>query len=526
MKCAVFLFIPMGFLLAQTPKIEQGALTGYESINTEDLKEYDTYLSSDALQGRETSYPGERLAAQYIAAHFKLLGLKPVGDSGTYYQHYDVELVRVSDKSSLAVTSGGVSTMYSWMNDFVTFGGRDTSVSGNVVFVGYMDNAIADTPNSNLSGKVVIVFVGQRRAASDTASAQIRRRSTGFRPDPSAAATLIVMDAAGPASYDRFSEQVASYGILKGRMQLKGAASSRSSRQSPLTLYVSPTVAEAILGKTGKTLDDIRTAAYRDSVFNPVVLANSSVSIDLNVTKEDRRTENVVGLLEGSDPELKNQVVVFSAHFDHLGVDANGAIYHGADDDGSGTSMVMDLAKAFSENSLRPRRSLLFLAVSGEEKGLLGSTYYTNHPIVPLSETIADFNTDMIGRMDTTHEKTKEVPYTYLIGSDKISTELDSILRVANKETENIQFDYTYNDPSDPNRFYQRSDHYNFAKHGVPIAFCFTGVHADYHKPTDTVDKILFDRIVKIGHVVYYAGWKTANFSRMFRKNVTSSEYQ
>jgi Zn-dependent M28 family amino/carboxypeptidase len=132
----------------------------------------------------------------------------------------------------------------------------------------------------------------------------------------------------------------------------------------------------------------------------------------------------------------------------------------------------------------------------------------------------------MIGRMDTTHEKTKEVSYTYLIGSDKISTELDSILRVANKETENIQFDYTYNDPSDPNRFYQRSDHYNFAKHGVPIAFCFTGVHADYHKPTDTVDKILFDRIVKIGHVVYYAGWKTANFSRMFRKNVTSSEYQ
>jgi Zn-dependent M28 family amino/carboxypeptidase len=175
---------------------------------------------------------------------------------------------------------------------------------------------------------------------------------------------------------------------------------------------------------------------------------------------------------------------------------------------------------------VKPKRSLVFLTVAGEEKGLLGSTYYTSHPIFPLEQTIADFNTDMIGRMDTTHEKTKDVPYTYLIGSDKISTELDSILQVANKETNNIQFDYTYNDPNDPNRFYSRSDHYNFAKKGVPIAFFFTGTHVDYHKTTDTIDKILFDRMVKIGQVVYYAGWKTANFDRLFVKNGTAAGYK
>jgi Zn-dependent M28 family amino/carboxypeptidase len=251
-----------------------------------------------------------------------------------------------------------------------------------------------------------------------------------------------------------------------------------------------------------------------------------SVTVNSKIAREQRRAENVVGYLEGSDPVLKRNAVVFSAHFDHLGVGPNGAIYHGADDDGSGTAMIMELAQAFAKNPVKPRCSLLFLAVSGEEKGLLGSLYYTSHPFVPLTQTIADFNTDMIGRMDTVHEKSNDKVYTYLIGSDKISTELDSILQVANRESNNIQFDYAYNNDQDPNQFYRRSDHYNFAKNGVPIAFFFTGVHADYHRPTDTIDKILFDRMVKIGQVVYYAGWKAANLNRMLVKNGSGSGYK
>lgn len=526
MKYISLLFIPLFVVVAQEPTIEKNARTGYEAIRAEDLKRFDTYLSSDALQGRETSYEGEHLAAKYIADHFKALGLKPIGDDGTYLQHYSVELTRVSGESKIVTTSKAGAKTFRWLNDFFTFAGRDTSVRGEVAFVGYADNKLPETSKGVLAGKVVFAFVGERRPSNDTTSVQLMRRGPQFHPDPSSVATIMIMDDNGPVSYERFAAQLGSFGILNGRMQLKNAETARPSRAMPLVFYASSAIAREILKSDGTTLDKLRELSFKDSVFTPYIVNGATVSIDTKVIHEERQAENVVGLLEGSDPVLKSQVVVFSAHFDHLGVGANGAIYHGADDDGSGTSMVMDLAQAFSKNPVRPKRSLLFITVSGEEKGLLGSSYYTSHPIIPLDQTIADFNTDMIGRMDTIHEKTATVPYTYLIGSDKISTELDSILQVANEETENLQLDYTYDSPNDPNHFYTRSDHYNFARKGVPIAFFFTGVHADYHRPTDTVDKILFDRIVKIGHVVFYAGWKTANFGRMFTKDVKSSEYQ
>jgi Zn-dependent M28 family amino/carboxypeptidase len=171
----------------------------------------------------------------------------------------------------------------------------------------------------------------------------------------------------------------------------------------------------------------------------------------------------------------------------------------------------LELAKAFAANPLKPKRSLIFMTVTGEEKGLFGSKYYTNNPIIPLDKTIADLNMDMVGRLDTTHEALKDTNYIYVIGSNKISLELDSLLRLANNETEHLSLDYTFNGDHDPERFYYRSDHYNFAKNGVPIVFFFDGVHRDYHKPTDTVDKILFERMAKIGRVIYDLGWRLAN---------------
>lgn len=510
---------------AQAQKIDKDARTGFESITTQNLRKHLTYLTSDELQGRETSYPGQRLAAKYIAAYFKSLGLKATGDNGTYLQQFDVEAIRVSDATSITVKSGTEEKTFSWIKDFIAFTARDTSVSGGAAVVGYMDNRIADSLKPKLAGKVVVAFAGQRKLAKDTSSAQLMRRMMGFRNDPGSVATFIVMDDAGPASYARLSAQLASFGVTRGQMRLKGEAQ-RQMRPGPLMFYISTSVAKELFKTSGYSLDELREKAYQDSAFAPIILDQVAVNVDAKMIKEDRQSENVIGFLEGSDPVLKKEFVVFSAHYDHLGVGTDGAIFRGADDDGSGTAMVMELAEAFAKNPVKPKRSLVFLTVAGEEKGLLGSTYYTSHPIFPLEQTIADFNTDMIGRMDTTHEKTKDVPYTYLIGSDKISTELDSILQVANKETNNIQFDYTYNDPNDPNRFYSRSDHYNFAKKGVPIAFFFTGTHVDYHKTTDTIDKILFDRMVKIGQVVYYAGWKTANFDRLFVKNGTAAGYK
>jgi Zn-dependent M28 family amino/carboxypeptidase len=526
MKFACLGFFPIAFALAQVSGVDPEARPGFQSINSDDLKSYLTYLASDALQGRETSYPGEKLAAAFIAGQFKTFGLRPMGDDGTYLQHYSVELVGVSDSTTISIRNGGAQETFRWTNDFIAFGGRDTSVSGRVACVGYMDSKTPLEARAGLAGRVILVFSGSRAGTPLRApGGSLRRIFGGGRRDSGAVARLIVAEDTGASSYPMIVSQMFSAGIGRPRMVLKGESQS-AGRSGPLTFIVSPALAGAILRSSGSSLEEARRRASADSIFSPMMMDHVTVALDEKTVREERQAENVVGLLEGSDPVMKNDVVVFSAHFDHLGTGVAGAIYHGADDNGSGTAMVIDLARAFEKNPVRPRCSLLFLTVSGEEKGLLGSTYYTSHPVVPLENTVADFNTDMIGRMDSAHQASGAGPYTYLIGSDKISTELDSILRAANRESNNIALDYTYNDEHDPNQYYRRSDHYNFAKLGVPIAFFFTGVHADYHKPTDTIDKILFDRIVKIGQVVYYAGWKTANVHAMLPKDGTGSGYR
>jgi hypothetical protein len=526
MKFVSLFFFSVAFAFAQLSGVDPEARTGFQSINAEDLRSYLSYLSSDELQGRETSYPGEKLAAAYIADHFKSFGLRPMGDNGTYLQHYDVDLVRVSDSTAISVRNGEEKEKFYWTSDFITFGGRDTSVSGSVAFVGYADSKTPAEQKGALAGKVILVLSGSRPGgALPGPGGSLRRMFGGGRRDSGMVAMLIVAGDTGATSYPRIVSGLFSAGIARGRMVLKGEPQ-RPGRTGPLTFIVSPALAGAILRSGGSSLAEARRLASADSLFYPMMLDQVTVTLDEKTVHEERQAENVVGMLEGSDPVMKNDVVVFSAHFDHLGTGLGGAIYHGADDNGSGTSMVMDLARAFEKNPVRPKCSLLFLTVSGEEKGLLGSAWYTSHPVVPLENTVADFNTDMIGRMDSVHQASGAGPYTYLIGSDKISTELDSILRVANRESNNIGFDYTYDNDKEPHQYYRRSDHYNFAKHGVPIAFFFTGEHADYHQPTDTIDKILFDRIVKIGQVVYYAGWKTANLHGMMAKDGTGSGYR
>jgi hypothetical protein len=514
------------FALAQVSGVDPDARVGFESINANDIRSYLTYLASDSLQGRETSYQGEKLAADFIAEHFKTFGLRPMGDNGTFLQHYDVDLVRVSDSTSIVIRNGGEREKFYWTSDFISLGARDTVVSGPVACVGFMDSKSPPGQKSSLAGRVILVFSGSRQGAAPTPPGGSLRRTFGAgRRDSGTVATLFVASDTGGASYPRIVSLMFSAGIAHGRMVLKGE-SPRPGRPGPPTFFVSPSLTDAILRSGGSSLAEARRLASADSLFSPMMLDQVNVTLEVKTLREERQAENVVGLLEGSDPVMKNDVVVFSAHFDHLGTGAGGAIYHGADDNGSGTSMVIDLARAFEKNPVRPKCSLLFLSVSGEEEGLLGSSYYTSHPVVPLEKTVADFNTDMIGRMDSAHQASGAGPYTYLIGSDKISTELDSILRVANRESNNIEFDYDYNNDREPHQYYRRSDHYNFARHGVPIAFFFTGEHADYHKPTDTIDKILFDRIVKIGQVVYYAGWKTANLHGMMPKDGSGSGYR
>ena len=223
-----------------------------------------------------------------------------------------------------------------------------------------------------------------------------------------------------------------------------------------------------------------------------------------------KNSENVVAFIEGS--EKPDEIVVISAHLDHEGV-KNGLVYNGADDDGSGTVAMLEIAEAFqmaAKAGKGPKRSILFLHVTGEEKGLLGSKYYTDvDPIFPLANTVCDLNIDMIGRIDSRHKA--DPNYVYLIGSDKLSTELHTISEAMNEKYTNINLDYKYNDENDPNRFYYRSDHYNFVKNNVPIIFYFNGTHVDYHKPTDTPDKINYELLENRARLVFHTAWEVAN---------------
>lgn len=226
----------------------------------------------------------------------------------------------------------------------------------------------------------------------------------------------------------------------------------------------------------------------------------------------DVDSENVVAVIKGS--EKPEEYVVISAHLDHVGVSDDGQIYNGADDDGSGTVAILQIAEAFkkaAENGQRPKRSVVFLHVTGEEKGLLGSRYYTDvDPIFPLDQTVANLNIDMIGRIDP-ERKSENREYIYLIGSDKLSTELHNISEEVNNKYTQLELDYTFNDENDPNRFYYRSDHYNFAKNNIPVIFYFSGTHADYHQPSDTPDKINYDLLEKRAKLIFYTAWELAN---------------
>lgn len=222
-------------------------------------------------------------------------------------------------------------------------------------------------------------------------------------------------------------------------------------------------------------------------------------------------SENILAYIKGS--EKPEEVIVISAHYDHVGM-KNGKIYHGADDDGSGTVAVMAIAQAFQKAKAMghgPKRSILFLHVTGEERGLLGSSYYSENPILPLENTVADLNIDMIGRIDPEHKGNNN--YVYVVGSAMLSSQLKQIIEKENKALDNMELDYKFDDPKDPMKIYYRSDHYNFAKHGIPIAFFFDGIHEDYHQPTDTADKINYPLLAKRARLIFATAWDLANRS-------------
>lgn len=475
-------------------------------ITAAGMKEKLTILAGPAMEGRETATAGERKAAAYIVDHFKKIGLKP-GNGDSYEQFWPV--YRDSMTQNLLRVNG---QSFAWDKDFAlplrgqAFGKFNYN---NLVFAGFglVDTAakINDLAGLDLKGKLVLVLDGTPDGYKAPAGAGRR-----FVSPASTNGKVMAARAAGAAAVliitNDFPRKNATPRL--GDMYTRAAAGGGNTIGA-----VSPAVASAMLGRTSNLgFDAFKTMGKGQYV--------AEVGIHTAKHTDTLQSSNVVGIIPGTDKA--GEYLFLTGHYDHLGKRGD-VIYYGADDDGSGTVGVMQMAEAFAaaaKKGDKPRRTIAFMAVSGEEKGLWGSDYYSEHPIFPLDKTTANLNTDMIGRVDTERKTADTLSYIYVIGHDKLSSELPIINEGVNKQYTQLTLDYKYDDPKDQNQIYYRSDHYNFAKKGVPILFFYDGMlQADYHRPTDTVEKINFDLMEKRAKLVFHTAWVMANRDNMLKRD-------
>jgi hypothetical protein len=474
-----------------------------ETITPRDLEAHLTFLADDLLEGRATTKRGQKLAAHYIRSQFMRAGLPGGMPDGSFYQTYYLNRVNINSGSMKVGKSS-----FDYGDDFIPMmgGTPPAKIDGDVVFVGYgmEEDSYNNLKGLDLNGKVVFLLAGSPQDMEEEGN--MFQRFQGW------AARAEGIEAKGAKAIVYVLPNQA-FRVLKRFSRRSRVVASEESGDGTPMLGVTENVAEALF-KTAKTdLSSVKSGLESSASVPALKFKKLNFSATCDVDKSSDAAENVLAYLEGTDK--KDEVIVLTAHYDHIGVNDNGDINNGADDDGSGTSAIMEVAEAFAmaaKRGYRPRRSILFMTVSGEEIGLLGSAFYADNPIYPLENTVANLNIDMIGRIDPQYEGTKDsARYVYIIGSDKLSTDLHELSEEMNDRYTGITLDYKYNDPKDPNRYYYRSDHYNFASRGIPVIFYFTGTHADYHKPTDTVEKINFDKMALISQLVFHTAWELAN---------------
>ncbi len=490
-----------------------------KTITAQDLKVHLTYIASDSMRGRDTGSPEQRLAAKYIADKFESYGLKGVvGESKSHLQL--VDLVKRGWGDFYLKAHG---KKYAYLSDFISnsISPMPKEESSEIVFVGYgiEDKDFTDYANIDVKNKIVAVFEGEPKSIYGdfliTGTTEMSKWSKGDAwkekmtlAKSKGAKGLLLITKASVEDFEKTIKQRQTMMKRFGNARLGFREVSDPQGSDFAVLTIGQNMAAEILKTTIAELDAAKekVVSAKKSVDN--LFKNQPISLKIERTVDGIDTYNVLGYLEGTDK--KEELVIVTSHYDHVGVQ-DGKIYNGADDDGSGTVSVLEVAQAFGEaakSGQKPRRSVLFMTVTGEEKGLLGSEYYVKHPVFPLANTVCDINIDMVGRTDKDHEGKGD--YIYVIGSDKLSSELHSALLDQNKKAP-IDLDFRYNDPNDPNRFYYRSDHYNFAKNKIPVAFFFNGVHDDYHQPTDDVEKIEFNKMEKRARLVFNLTWEIAN---------------
>ena len=465
---------------------------GHDSINPKDCKSWLSILASDEFGGRGTGRPGYEKAARYVAGKFESWGLEPFGDDGTFFQHVPYSITApVAEKCWLALQDAEGKELHrlEYGKSFAGEIAASTDKELELVVVNAKDGkAFADV---ELKGKAVLLI-----DRSDARARGFSRMTMSlYRKSP--AAMIVVDDKLAKASPSSL-----------GRVTFDGASGRRRQpRQRPNRYAVTLETATALLKKAGVD------AAILESKEDQVLDVPGKIHAHVVVEKKKVFGANVVARLVGSDPQLKDEYIGIGSHLDHIGTNARGVVNNGADDDGSGTTGVLAVARAFTKNGQRPRRSILFMCFSGEEMGLLGSGYYVANPKVPNKQMVAELQMDMIGRNEekvdrrtgeVTEKPEDNLNSLHLVGTKKLSDELHELCLDVNKRF--VGFDFEY----DEEGVFSRSDHANFAKKDIPIAFFFTGFHPQYHRPNDTVDRIDFPKLSRVAKLCYLIGFELA----------------
>lgn len=490
-----------------------------EGITAKQMREWLTYIASDELEGRDTPSKGLDLAAKYIAEHLNKLGIKPAGDEGTYFQRFPLRQSKVVAKGTKLSFNG---QQFGYGTDFLTSLVPAEIAGSGVVFAG--NGWVIKSKNINpyegidVKNKVVVVVNSLPKgitfgdlkgpAGGDWMSPPYYAQMNGAKAVITFAGFSNLANWEG-TKWTQSEKGVVEFGEQKSLIKIPSI--SASPRLITALFQGEKFSGSSLFAKTvsGEPLESFSLKPEK------------SITASVAVKTESVSTQNVVGVLEGSDPVLKREYVAIGAHYDHVGMNPYAIgpdkIYNGADDDGSGTVAVMAIAEAFAKG-VPPKRSMLFIWHAGEEKGLWGSEYFVNNPTVPISSIVTGLNIDMIGRAQNSNDiangKNKLLPKSnevFLIGSKMMSTELGEVSESVNKSFQNMSFNYKYDDPNDPEQYFYRSDHFNYAKKGIPIIFYMDGDHDDYHQLSDSIEKIDFENMEKIARTVMATGWELAN---------------
>ena len=525
---------------------------GVGAIKSPDLRDWLTYISSDEVEGRAVFTAGFGLAAAYIEDHLKAWGVKPAGDHGSYLQTVRVLGVKTTSHATVSVTVGGETRTFA-DSEGITFpknmGGKRRFTVDRVEFAGYGLDA-PGAPHMDFRGKdvkdAVVVWLGNNGPKNLDLST-FRRLLAGrnrYATEQLGAAASIGPEAVAGGAGRGGAAAADGGGRAGGAGGGRGApipaadftTVQRLDTPAPPTVSANDAFFTFLFSQAPEKYDELKRRASAREDLPSFRLTGVTITFIVDADYEVVRTQltkNVVGLIEGRDPQLKSTYVAFGAHYDHLGY-AEGEVtrgdggarragavgrvtpgaeddrvWNGADDDGSGTVAIMAIAKAFAEGP-RPKRSLIFVWHTGEERGLWGSRYFADYPTVPIDTIVAQLNIDMIGR--NRDDKASEANTVYLVGSDRISSELHALNRAANAAMPKpLTLSYEMNDPSDLEQVYYRSDHYSYAAKGIPIIFFTTGLHPDYHANTDEVSKIEFDKMTRITQMICETGARLAN---------------